>query len=197
MNDDRPDFFKTCPVCRTDTPPAILSCPNCGVNLEIARARVIEGKPPKKKKNWFVSILGFIGSCFLLLLVYGIIKDVVLTPYANSPYPNSPTKSILHNTATPARPPTVTPSYDCLLWSQVTPQMAGRYVCVYGTVLSVHANYQAEQSFIYFGTEDQFFITNELKWDGLKGQCVQIEGVIELNTYKVPYIQTADLYNCT
>lgn len=39
---DRPKLFKTCPVCNAETPPGTISCPKCGVNLEIARSNLIK-----------------------------------------------------------------------------------------------------------------------------------------------------------
>lgn len=294
MNDE------TCPVCKADTPPDIISCPTCGVNLEIARKE--KGTPPSKphieyKDQLEHSLGGFvyvlIGFLFanlapvlIYLLIYVIpIKDVsfifavlILSvfcvmlyfstigrygkisllgvtnifawsfiPLANwwvayylgrglhmqiskqklhkpdKPIPigliliilisvfsaimsldsATPQAPAPHRTATSARPPTAkphpatsTPQSPCLLWSKVTPQMVGDTVCVYGVVSSVHANYQVGQSFIYFGTEDQFFITNEFKWEDLKGQCTKVEGVIGINTYHVPYILTDNLYDC-
>ncbi len=94
-------------------------------------------------------------------------------------------------------PQTPTPEINCLFWSEVTPQMAGNQSCVYGTVSNYRESYSIGQSFIYFGTEDQFFFTSELKWDkSPKGHCVQAFGTIQLNTYRVPYILIDELYTC-
>jgi hypothetical protein len=101
-------------------------------------------------------------------------------------------------TSIPTNAPTGTPAIPpmtCLHWSEITPQMEGDRACIYGVISSVHANYQAGQSFIYFGTEDQFFITNTFKWEGLEGQCTKARGIIGINTYGVPYIES-DLYDC-
>lgn len=164
--------------------------------------------PPKKNKP-IVGILNFIGICILLIFVYAIVRDVApyllfsilssfdaethdtVTLVTPSPSPldiYDLTHSARFNSPTPAKK-------NCLHWSAVTKQMNGQNVCVYGTISRVHANYQAEQSFIYFGTEDQFFVTNEFKWDDLEG-CVQVFGTVGLNTYRVPYINTSDFYDC-
>lgn len=89
-----------------------------------------------------------------------------------------------------ARP---TPTDSCLLWSQVTAQMEGRTVCIYGTVTSHTEDYTNELSRFYFGTNDQFFLVSNYQWDSpFEGECITTTGKILLNTYQVPYIKIDD-----
>lgn len=100
----------------------------------------------------------------------------------------------------PTRPnPTVTPvGTDCLYWSSITAQMAGKKVCVYGEVSIHESDYELKQTFFYFGNRDQFFITSKSGWSKqIEGACVTTDGVVQLNKYEVPYILIDDnLYEC-
>ena len=137
-----------------------------------------EGKGENPNTQWIGVVLPIVSVIALFLYIQSFSGSAV--PMVE------PTRYI---------PPTLQPvptntKNTCLLWSQVTPAMAGQTRCVYGTVSRVYKNYQAGQSFIYFGTEDQFFFTNEFVWKDIKGKCVQTTGTIGINTYHVPYILT-------
>ena len=99
--------------------------------------------------------------------------------------------------ATASLVPSITP-IPCLLWSQITPEMAGDDVCVYGTVKMHKENKDIGQTFFYFGTVEQFFVTSLYRWsEPQEDICMQANGVIQLNTYKVPYMKIDDtLYPC-
>ena len=144
----------------------------------------------------------FRAGCYIwLLLLGGIFMMIVgvgemVAPSAPAPTSTHTRTTTPYPTATRSRPPTITPE-PCLLWSKVTPQMVGTETCVYGTVSYYKESHSIGQSFIYFGTEDQFFFTSESKWDtSPKGYCVQAFGTIQLNTYRVPYILIDKLYTC-
>ena len=68
--------------------------------------------------------------------------------------------------------------------------MKGQDVCVYGTVLDYRENWDNELSYLYFGTQEQFFLVSNYRWtEPVEGECITVAGTIKLNTYKVPYIK--------
>jgi len=90
------------------------------------------------------------------------------------------------NTVTPANTsaPVVTPTESCMLWSEVSAEMAGEYKCVRGDMVST---YQAENGtyirfstqstsfyFIYLYLGNTYFYYPDLK----TGDCVQAYGTI-------------------
>lgn len=139
------------------------------------------GSNPNQWVGIILPILSILGL-FVYIQSYGSFVQPI-------PEPTRHTPSILVSTPTRKPAPTTTKN-TCLHWSKVTPEMLGKKKCVYGTVSTVHKNYQAGQSFIYFGAEDQFFFTSESVYNNsdLKEKCIQTTGIVGLNTYKVPYI---------
>lgn len=119
--EDRPKFFRNCPVCNTETSPGLIRCPNCGVDLEIARSNVMKGMvveggkigyvagaysastPPRKKTITFSSVIGVIIVCCILLVFYGVINDTILTPLLY------PSLSLTHYAPTPILAASPTP----------------------------------------------------------------------------------------
>lgn len=160
--------------------------------------------PTPKKKIPFLSIVGFFFLCFMCLVFYGFIKDTIVLPVLNSTaYDPTP-----HRTATPARPPTathvfgtvvpITQNSDCIHWSQVTAKMEGRTVCVYGNVTDYQEKPSINSTYLYFGTQEQlFFVITDLYFRDFKdGECAMAEGIVQLNTYKTPYIKINELFYC-
>jgi len=96
--------------------------------------------------------------------------------------------------------PQSTSAPSCLMWSQITPSMAGRTVCVQGVVVDYRENWDNFLSVFYFGTHEQFFFVSNFEWkhEEIEGKCFRATGEIQLNTYDVPYIKIDDndLYYC-
>jgi len=80
--------------------------------------------------------------------------------------------------------------------------MEGQVVCVYGVVLDHIENIDSitgaiGQTYFYFGRKDQFFLTSLYLWNPTEGICISETGLIQLNTYEVPYIKIeGDLDSC-
>lgn len=144
----------------------------------------------------------------VVLAVIGIVSSMagnINNLSANSPEPTRPRPTI---TAKPAQltleafyaQPKQPTQSTCLLWSQVTTAMAGKTVCVYGTVTDYREDWGNEISTFYFGAHDQFFLASNFRWSAIEteGKCISVTGQILLNTYKVPYIKVGenDLYYC-
>jgi hypothetical protein len=98
---------------------------------------------------------------------------------------------IFGNTASP------TPAMNCLRWDEINVTMEGREVCVYGTVTDYDENWEYQMTNIYFGDREKFFLVSNFRWDSsLEGQCILVNGEIQLNTYKTPYIKIDEIYRC-
>ena len=143
-------------------------------------------------------LLGMAGV-FVFFFVYGIgatFYDDVLKPLFSTPTPTAKVARIYPTATTaPKLSPVITKS-TCLLWSQITPQMSGTTVCVYGTVTDHVENWDAAQTFLYFGGRDKFFLTSLSRWEETQDSCVSVTGKVQLNTYKTPYIKFDKLSTC-
>lgn len=138
----------------------------------------------------------------LMIIILGGITVMVIGMTFVSPVTTSspsipPTAKVarVQPAAVSTRPPTATPN-PCFLWSQITPQMSGTTVCVYGTVTDHVENWDAAQTFLYFGGRDKFFFTSLSRWEKIENACVSVTGKVELNTYKTPYIKFDKLSTC-
>lgn len=118
-------------------------------------------------------------------------------------------------TAIPTRKPypTLTPRAtassaipaSCIHWSQVTPQMAGRTLCVYGAVHSLYATDEASTRIKFTDQPNTFFIfsapytfTDERTGAPLSvGDCIQVTSPVKLFN-NIPYMDIGEqiLYNC-
>lgn len=219
----RPKFFKNCPVCNAETPRGVTHCPGCGVDLEIARVNLMKGivieggkigyaagrtvapPPTAKKAITLSSVIGWVVGCFLLLLVYGIIKDTILMPIM---YPSlAPTSSYQASLPTPkpgsltqmAQALTPSDELECFRAIYIEDWMANKGTgCVFGTVVRVQEYQGATQ--LRFGTDQQFFFSSGSIYypDIGAGDCVYAKGEILLSAEGVPYIDIDknDLYLC-
>jgi hypothetical protein len=90
MTADRPKFFSRCPVCNAETPQGAIKCPNCGVDLEIARANAIKdvalaagtygysvaqqnNSPNLLNSLWYV-VIGIVVNIVLSVLIWVVIN---------------------------------------------------------------------------------------------------------------------------
>jgi hypothetical protein len=158
----------------------------------VLAARFQPAPPQKKRKITVGSVLGLIVSCILFLLVYGFIKDTAFVPAVPTPQPGP---TLPRHTPTVNTPfttysrPTIAATPSCLPWSEVTPQMEGSKVCVYGTVSYLREYSGASQ--IRFGTDSDFFFSSgTIYYPGVKkGACVTATGEVLLSSENVPYIK--------
>lgn len=153
-----------------------------------------------KKTGIVWAILIIIGLC-LLIVVAGFLLSSYMQPTYSPSSTIAPIPTRIKPTATTRvyKSPT-TPA--CLKWDQITPQMEGREICVYGVVLDHKENIDKVtgaigQTFFYFGRQDQFFFTSLSLWNPTEGTCISETGLVQLSTYKVPYIKIeGDLDTC-
>lgn len=233
--DDRPPFFKNCPVCNAETPPGSITCPKCGVNLEIARANFVKdlalqvGKvgyvagqysaaPEKKRKITFGVVLGWVGACFLLLLLYGFVKDAgpyflfsILSAFdptpTSQPRPRSTPTFDSYNLTQAARfsQPSQPTQSDCLPWSAITTQMNGQTLCVFGVVYQITSSRETYTRIEFTDERNTFFLysvnyyfTDETTGKELQvGDCISVTGKVGVIS-NVPYIDIGkeNLYYC-
>lgn len=145
-------------------------------------------------------LLSIVGT-FIIVFIFGIgsefyrdfIKPAFVSPTPTPYQTRTPPAAYLTTTA---RIAAYTPTPSCLLWSEVTAQMEGRTVCVYGTVIEYREDWDNFISNIYFGTRQDFYIVSNYRWDvSPVGECLTATGKIQLNTYKIPYIKIQDSFN--
>lgn len=115
----------------------------------------------------------------------------------NSTSTPAPTRKPSAPTTTPVTQVVSNPTPSCLKWNQVTAEMEGKTVCVYGVVTDHVENFEAQQTFFYFGGRDKFFFTTLGHWDFTEDSCISTTGKIQLNTYKTPYIKIDQLTDCS
>lgn len=149
----------------------------------------------------------FRAGCYLWLILFASLSFVITEASEGIAAAFAPT-------AIPTRKPYPTltprvvssgPSSSCLHWSQVTPQMAGRTLCVYGAVHSLYATDEASTRIKFTDQPNTFFIfsapytfTDEHTGAPLSvGDCIQITSPVKLFN-NIPYMDIGEeiLYNC-
>lgn len=99
----------------------------------------------------------------------------------------------------PTKRKTPTPAYNspayygCIPWSQVTKSMIGKNQCVYGDVYKTRNVGENTFQIIFSDKQDAFFLAaGTYYYEVGRSDCVVAEGVIQKNTYGVPYIDIDD-----
>jgi hypothetical protein len=148
-----------------------------------------------------ILIAGF--ACLVLMLACSLVTGSPDEPAAppptepqpassNTPRPTDPPKPTNTTAPTPTPPP---PEPSCYKWDQITLDMAGEVVCVYGEAFSHQG-----QSRIDFSPEKNsfFLIDTQYYYPNLsEGVCVVAEEKVEIFDNKIPFMTiNGDLYKC-
>lgn len=152
--------------------------------------------PEVKQKFPFLAFV--VTLFFVISIVFGIAMSIS-APSTPAPVPTRTVATRLSPTPTvQAAAPISTDNAACLKWDKVTASMDGKEICVYGDVVDYREVPNTTSTYFYFGSQDQFFfVASDVFFpDFNDGDCAQAEGVVKLNTYKVPYIKLTDLYEC-
>lgn len=307
----RTKLLRYCPICNYETSPRSLNCPNCGVNLKIARANLIQQtNQPKLLGDFSYIVIGFFTNLVVSVLLFAIMLGILIIPDVNPdgisllgfllyiaygfsltyistlgrygkvnfygfmnlmilsviPFINwsvvfyfgkglhisytkqklfnppiatktgtvifsvvifiwfvaatlsTPTTSAVHRTPTliPPKLPTAKPfsltkiaenmqrnsqpaQTSCLLWSQVTPQMAGQTLCVYGTIYQITSSRETYSRYEFSPKRNTFFMYNisgyfyhtDTGKDVVAGECISDTEVLKLID-GVPYIDVGN-----
>lgn len=111
---------------------------------------------------------------------------------SNTPRPTDPPKPT--NTVEPTvQPPTQEPS--CHKWDQITLDMAGEVVCVYGVATS----HQGQSRIDFSPEKNSFFLIDSTYYypNLSEGVCVVAEEEVEVFDGKIPFMTiNGDLYKC-
>lgn len=149
--------------------------------------------------------LSALGVCALSLLACSFFSR--LAPSAPSPTAMSipPTYTFVPlpvvtttprptNTARPQNTPTEKQA-DCYRWDEITLQMAGQTVCVYGVAYS----HQGQSRIDFSPARNTFFLIDSVYYypDLEEGSCVVAKEEVEVFDHKIPFMTiNGELYNC-
>lgn len=154
-------------------------------------------KPPLQiapSPSPFLVFFATVGFLLIGLFFFSMFSSVSAQP-TYSPSPT--TAPISTRIPTKVKTPTV-PASDCILWTQITPSMSGRKVCVYGTVYSVYTTNETSTRIKFTSQPNTFFLydVNYIYTDLKEGDCVAAEEVVQLYDKKIPYMSVSALYHC-
>lgn len=181
-------------------------CPTCGARLP-EHIPACAWKPPQKPRPpIFAFVTLFICLIPILLGIYFEFLPASRPPSTQTPAPTITLKpyNLTFNAfyANPTRPASTT---SCLLWSQVTSTMAGKTLCVYGTVTAVYPTDETSTRIKFSDQPNTFFIysapyifTDEQTNAPLTvGDCVMLTSSVQLYQ-NIPYMDIRDstLYHC-
>lgn len=118
----------------------------------------------------------------------------------------NPTPTPIRPTRTP-KPPTATPVVSntsssfvpsCFHWSDITPALVGRTICVYGNVHDLYSTNQISTRIKFTSKPNTFFIydANYIYPDLRRGDCVSAEERIQLFDNRIPFMAITALYKC-
>jgi hypothetical protein len=114
--------------------------------------------------------------------------------FVPAPIPTNTPLSLPTNTARPQNTPTEeTPS--CYRWDEITIQMAGQTVCVYGVAYS----HQGQSRIDFSPAPNTFFLIDTVYYypNLESGTCVVAEQKVEVFDHSIPFMTiNGELYNC-
>jgi hypothetical protein len=143
-------------------------------------------------------------TCLALILACSLVTGSPDEPYA--PPPDAP-QSVASNTprptdlpkptrtTAPTLPPSPTPEPSCYKWDQITLDMAGEVVCVYGVAFS----HQGQSRIDFSPEKNSFFLIDATYYypNLSEGVCVVAEEKVEVFDGKIPFMTiNGDLYKC-
>ena len=148
-------------------------------------------------------ILAALLACLVLMLACSLVTGSPDKPSApppeevqpaasNTPHPTDPPKPT-ETTAPTVPPPTQEPS--CYKWDQITLDMAGEVVCVYGVATS----HQGKSRIDFSPEKNSFFLIDATYYypNLSEGVCVVAEDEVEIFDGKIPFMTiNGDLYQC-
>lgn len=112
---------------------------------------------------------------------------------SNTPRPTNPPKPT--NTTIPTHPPPPTDEPSCYKWDQITLDMAGEEVCVYGIAYS----HQGQSRIDFSPEKNSFFLIDATYYYPKlsEGSCVVAENKVEVFDGKIPFMTIkGDLSKC-
>jgi hypothetical protein len=148
---------------------------------------------PSPSPFWVFSTIGG----FLLIGFYFF--SMFSSASAQPTYSYSPTTAPAIPASIPTKFRTPTASAPpCIRWDKVTPSMAGRKVCVYGTAYNIYNTNETATRIKFTSQANTFFLydANYVYPDLRAGDCVAAEEVVQLYDSKIPYMSVSGLYKC-
>jgi len=122
----------------------------------------------------------------------------------NSSYsPSSSNSSSSRPTSTPRPHATSTSSSsnqgsNCYHWSQISKNMEGRKVCVYGNVYSISQSGSTSTRIEFSSKPNTFFVysVNYIFPDLRGGDCIAADAVVQVWDGQIPFMALEDMYHC-
>lgn len=163
-------------------------------------------RTPKPSPFWILSTIG--GVLLIGYLILSFLPSFFsFTWSANSPTPYS-TSSSIQPTNTSRPRPTSTPEEvikdaqnlsNCIRWTQISLDVVGEKVCVYGKVRHIIYSTKQNGNLIKFSNPSKTFsLYNEKNlYPSLKiNDCIAAEEVLQLSDDQIPYMVISELYKC-
>lgn len=142
----------------------------------------------------------FVSIIAMLIGFVDLLKLAINTPLSGSD-PTPVVQPAIHKIPTMtsvSTRPTATAD-ECMLWDKVIVTMEGRNInCIYGNVVDYVEKPTLNATYFYFGSREQFyFVATDVYFPQFKdGDCAKSSGVVQLDTYKIPYIKIDELFIC-
>lgn len=188
--------MKKCPFCAQENQDGMIVCQFCGRDLSAADVEKASepNEFPDHSPGWSAySIIGLIVGVLALVWLGTSWNAHASRPVLSKDPPFSFLQRLI--SVTPVSTPT--PEPPCFGWYQITPEMRGQHVCVYGMVLDYREDWAWQRTYIYFGLKEEFYFVSEYRWSAsIEDTCITAEGTVELNTHETPYVEVMDIYDC-
>ena len=204
-NSEQEPFYWSCPHCKTLNQE--VTCQKCSFTPEyyIEYEPGAVGTKPNTRKNIGLIITIILGSCMVIMLVFGLFIFGLFFWSPGSSSVSSSNTAAVHtssNSDLPVLSPTSTKGNSvppgCKLWSDVTASDAGKTLCVYGTVYDGFSG-DGKQYHVRFSAKSnqfQFIFLNGLQSKITKGDCIYQTDTIKAFS-KMPYMNIKnDISRC-
>lgn len=144
--------------------------------------------------GWSAYALIGLFIALLALVCFGTLSS---TQAFQSILSTNPRLTLTERLVSLTRVSTPTPEPPCFGWYQITTDMRGQHVCVYGMVLEYKEDWASQRTYIYFGSKEEFYLVSDYRWSAaIEDTCITVEGTVELNTHETPYIEVIDIHDC-